>query len=98
MSHWVKNNDKRTLTGRPWRRLVERIKLRDQYTCQLCGRVTADGDADHIVPLADAGADDMANLQWLCREPCHADKTIRDRGGKVTQPIGPDGWPVERST
>src|SRR6478672_13294637 len=26
--------------GRPWRRLGGGVKLRDQYTCQACGRVT----------------------------------------------------------
>lgn len=90
--------------GRPWRRIVERIKLRDQYTCQLCGRVTDEGEVDHKIPLHPmrpgdpVGTDDDANLQWLCREPCHAEKTIRERGGTVRRAIGLDGWPITRGS
>ena len=64
--------------GRPWRRLVEAVKRRDQYTCQACGRVTEEGDCDHIVPESKGGKTEMGNLQWLCRAPCHADKTARE--------------------
>ena len=58
--------------GRPWRRLRARILLRDQYTCQLCFRVFLEHhlDVDHIIPKADGGTDDPANLRTLCR-PCH---------------------------
>lgn len=60
--------------GRPWRRLVEQVKLRDQYTCRCCGLVTEQGECDHIVPQAERGSDDMVNLQWLC-SPCHEAKS-----------------------
>lgn len=65
--------------GRPWRRLRARVILRDQYTCQLCRRVCMDSDldVDHIVPRAQGGTDDPANLRTLCR-PCH---TKRARHG-----------------
>ena len=61
--------------GRPWRRLVEAVKLRDKYVCQGCGRVTDQGECDHIVPISQGGTDDMRNLQWLCTDPCHRNKT-----------------------
>ena len=84
--------------GRPWRRLVEAVKRRDQYTCQACGRVTDEGDCDHIVPESKGGKTEMGNLQWLCRTPCHAEKTEREaaeaQGHKVKARIGEDGWPV----
>lgn len=79
--------------GRPWRRKREAVAKRDMYTCQQCGRVTTDGDADHIRPISDGGTDDMDNLQWLCRVPCHRDKTIRESGGNPRVEIGADGWP-----
>lgn len=60
--------------GRPWRRLVEQVKLRDQYMCRCCALVTEQGECDHIVPQAEGGSDDMVNLQWLCI-PCHEAKT-----------------------
>ena len=58
--------------GRPWRRLRARILLRDGYTCQSCQRVFLEHhlDVDHIIPKADGGTDDPANLRTLCR-PCH---------------------------
>lgn len=80
--------------GRPWRRIVERIKVRDMFTCRACGRVTQDGEVDHITPLANGGTDDEANLQWLCREPCHAEKTRREMGGRPVIGCDADGWPV----
>lgn len=75
VSRWGKGRG-----GRPWRRLVEAVKLRDKLTCQQCGRVTEEGECDHIVPEAKGGKTEMANLQWLCRVPCHADKTLRESG------------------
>jgi 5-methylcytosine-specific restriction protein A len=60
--------------GRPWRRLVEQVKLRDQYTCRCCGRITEQGQCDHVIPTAEGGSDDLTNLQWLCI-PCHETKS-----------------------
>lgn len=58
--------------GRPWRRLRDRILLRDRYTCQLCQRVCLpnDLDCDHVIAKAKGGTDDPSNLRALCR-PCH---------------------------
>lgn len=96
---WDRKRDVGRVTGRPWRRLVEAVKVRDNYTCQACGRLTEEGDCDHIVPLHKQGEDKTANLQWLCR-PCHADKTEREsaeaQGRKVSVRIGADGWPQGR--
>lgn len=71
--------------GRPWRRLVEQVKVRDKYTCQSCGRVTEDGECDHRTPRANGGKDELSNLQWLCREPCHQRKTLRDSGVRLKE-------------
>lgn len=90
---WAKERQHRTLTGRPWRRVVERIKVRDKFTCYLCGRITAEGDVDHKIPLSKGGTDADDNLGWICRFPCHADKSVEDQGGKVRVEIGLDGWP-----
>lgn len=67
--------------GRPWRRVADSIKVRDKYTCQQCGRVTVEGDVDHRVPRSRGGSDDPSNLQWLCRVPCHAEKSKREAKG-----------------
>lgn len=54
-----------------------RIGLRDQYTCRLCGRVTAHGEVDHIAPLHLGGAESDENKQWTCRA-CHRAKSERE--------------------
>ncbi|MCA9565373.1 MAG: HNH endonuclease, partial [Myxococcales bacterium] len=52
------------------------------------------GDADHVIPLSKGGTDDMNNLAWLCRVPCHRDKTAREKGYRPKARIGADGWPM----
>lgn len=63
--------------GRPWRRLKEKIHLRDNWTCQHCRRVTTQLELDHIVNVAQGGTDDESNLQSLC-PPCHKDKSLKE--------------------
>jgi 5-methylcytosine-specific restriction protein A len=95
MSKWGKGRG-----GRPWRRLREAVAARDGYTCRKCKRPVAleDGDCDHVVPESKGGKTIMSNLQWLCRYPCHADKTEKEaaeaQGHKVKVPISDDGWPI----
>ena len=64
--------------GRPWRRLRDKIFLRDKYTCQVCGRIGGDLELDHIVNVAKGGTESDSNLQTLCKSPCHAEKTHRE--------------------
>lgn len=59
-------------------KIRQRIGLRDLYTCRICGRVTAHGEVDHVVPLALGGSNSDFNLQWLCKEPCHREKSERE--------------------
>ncbi len=72
-----KNNWGQGRGGRPWRRLKQKIHLRDEWTCCSCGRVTMELELDHIVNVAQGGTDDEANLQSLCVE-CHKKKTSRE--------------------
>lgn len=51
-----------------------------QPICQECkrhGRVTIATQRDHIVPLAEGGADDSSNEQALC-DPCHEAKSLAE--------------------
>jgi len=72
-----------------------RIAVRDHYTCAACGRLWLlhRDHVDHIVSREQGGSDDDSNLQLLCAEPCHREKTARDLGHRVKPQIGPDGWP-----
>ena len=65
-------------------KIRQRIGLRDLFTCQMCGRVTADGEVDHIVPLHMGGQETDENRQWCCVS-CHRDKTEREQSQR-------DGW------
>ena len=46
--------------------------------CQRLGRVTLATQRDHIVPLAEGGADDDSNVQGLCHD-CHDAKSKAER-------------------
>lgn len=73
--------------GSDWDKRRARILKRDKGLCQEClhgGVLTPVGDkpftawCDHIVPKAEGGTDDDANLQTLCR-PCHQLKTDMEK-------------------
>jgi hypothetical protein len=43
--------------------------------CQCCGEWVEYLELDHIIPRFEDGANDTANLQWLCKS-CHLQKSI----------------------
>lgn len=45
--------------------------------CHVCEQAGAN-EVDHVVPLAEGGADDETNLRPIHPTPCHADKTQRE--------------------
>ena len=65
-----------------WKPLRDAILERDNYTCQVCGRrgIALIAEVDHIQPLHQGGDPySPANLQAICRSPCHFEKTARER-------------------
>ena len=70
-----------------WRAKRLRILVRDAYACRACGTVAHGKDAhvDHVVPLADGGADTDSNLQTLC-SACHGRKTRDEQHRKGFMP------------
>ena len=64
--------------------------------CQRHGRVSSATQRDHIIPLAEGGADDDDNVQGLCRD-CHDVKSkqesARGRNGHVRVALLPDWLP-----
>lgn len=66
--------------GRAWMAVRERVAKRHDYRCARCGAVwvSSRDHIDHIVELADGGTNDESNLQPLCNEPCHREKTERE--------------------
>jgi len=69
------------ITGRALQARNERIKERDGWTCQACGRISDNLEVDHITPVSRGGTDDDSNLQSLCagKGLCHEQKTLRER-------------------
>ena len=66
-----------------WRRIRERVLVRDLYTCQRCQRlVGGKGEAhvDHIDGDSSNNPDDGSNWQTLCVS-CHSEKTATEDGG-----------------
>lgn len=51
-----------------------RILERDLWTCHVCDGPGAD-QVDHVVPLAEGGADEDWNLASIHAEQCHREKT-----------------------
>lgn len=66
------------IRGHELTRIREWILLRDGYTCQACGRVSAtELVVDHIVPLHMGGRETDENRQALCRR-CHDIKSAEE--------------------
>ena len=55
---------------------LRRVVLSERRQCEHCGAPSV--EADHVVPVADGGAElDADNVQALCRA-CHASKTAAE--------------------
>lgn len=65
-----------------WRKIRQRVLVRDQHTCMRCGLEAT--HVDHIVPRRLGGDDSMDNLQALCRG-CNLSKG----GGFFVEPPTP---------
>lgn len=54
------------------------VAAAQEWRCNACGVLfKALWHVDHVVPLADGGADDLKNMQALCAI-CHCDKTSEE--------------------
>jgi len=82
--------------GAAWDKARAAALARDRHLCQPCqakGRVTVATEVHHIKAKASGGTDDLGNLVSTCH-PCHEAADAANRGHRVRQQIGPDGWPV----
>lgn len=78
----------RRLLNPPKRRVNKALRIdvayRQGYACNGCGLfpIPPTFQLDHVVRLADGGADDISNLQALC-PGCHATKTRAEQTGRA---------------
>lgn len=56
--------------------LKNRVRARDQWTCQMCGE--SGREVDHRVPVSRGGEHTEENMWVLCT-PCHSEKTRYER-------------------
>ena len=57
---------KAEISTRRWRKLRERILVRDNHCCQRCGS-EEELQIDHIISRVDGGQNNESNLQVLCK-------------------------------
>ncbi|MCB1688654.1 MAG: HNH endonuclease [Halioglobus sp.] len=86
--------------GKQWRKIRDRVMLRDKRLCQPClehSRATPATAVDHIIPKAQGGTDEPDNLQAICT-PCHRAKTAREGSAGGVNRVGQPRWePVQGS-
>jgi 5-methylcytosine-specific restriction endonuclease McrA len=71
------NSSKNTrLNTFDWFVLRQKILIRDDKTCVLCGKKDC-LEVDHILPISLGGSNKLENLQTLC-DVCHKKKTKQD--------------------
>lgn len=63
-----------TLSGSAQARRADRVMLEHGRICHVCQQPMAD-QVDHVIPLAEGGADDETNLRPIHSLPCHREKT-----------------------
>lgn len=77
---WTKSPQAtKRITGRKLQRMRASLFTREPLCaeCSRHGRVTLATQRDHIVPLAEGGADDESNEQGLCHS-CHEEKSLAE--------------------
>ena len=62
----------RARRGKKWLSLRIAVLERDAYLCAYCGNEA--NEADHIIPRAAGGKDELANLVAACK-PCNGRKS-----------------------
>ena len=76
---WVTNPNRKAY-GWAWAQRRKQVLL-EEKGCRVCGQPAT--EVDHIIPRAEGGTEDRANLQALCHEHHHM-KTMAEaaRGAK----------------
>jgi 5-methylcytosine-specific restriction endonuclease McrA len=68
------HRSERTISGSRQQQRARQVMLRDDGICHVCGLPGSD-EVDHVIALAEDGADDESNLAPIHSKPCHEQKT-----------------------
>lgn len=71
-SNWGREKSRLKPEFKPWQ--VRFILRRDRGICHVCGGEGAE-QADHVIPLAEGGANHTDNGGAIHADPCHTNKT-----------------------
>lgn len=78
--------------GEGWPEANRAVRMRENNTCQRCGRAEQPGekrfDVHHKVARREGGTNDLANLQLLCG-PCHIKTEWEEQKQRGEPPRGP---------
>ena len=64
-----------------WKRLRAVVLVRDNYTCQKCGRLCAGKGQAHVDHKFGDHSDNAIDRLWLLCRDCHGRKTAKEDGG-----------------
>lgn len=73
---WANAKARTSLSGSAQQARARQVISRDLGYCHICGLLGAD-EADHVIPVAEGGADDASNMKAAHAE-CHREKTAAE--------------------
>lgn len=74
---WINANTEPLPTN--WNAVKRQARAVFGPSCRMCGRTDRPQELDHIIPRRWGGTNDLTNLQWLCKIPCHKAKSREDK-------------------
>lgn len=77
---WARSADaprRSNLSGSAQQARARRVITRDGTICHVCG-IAGANQADHVIPVAEGGADDESNMRAIHGIPCHAEKSAAE--------------------
>lgn len=60
-----------------WATTIRHVMSDHGGICHVCGKGGADR-IDHVIPVAEGGSHNLANLRPIHQEPCHREKTRQE--------------------
>lgn len=77
-----RRRDNTKLNGWQQQKRAKHVLTKHNTICHVCGQ-PGGNEADHVVPLAEGGADDESNMRPIHAVPCHRDKTAAEASRSI---------------